>query len=319
MLKTPLSFLPFGLTLGLFLSACQKPGLVTNRPEFSSPNAGFHALLSSIKSGDEQSAETILGVKSSEILSGDPVSDRLDRKRFMEFAAQSVRVRQVTPAVAWVDCGPEAWTFPVPIVKDGKAWEFDGSWGREEIRNRIIGRNELATIGTLRLLAKAQQKYRSMDPDGDGTQTYAERIVSEEGRWNGLYWPSSKGKPKSPLFALAKEAESEGYRNLHTGKVPYHGYYFRMLQEQGKHAPGGKMAFRDAQGQMTQGFAILAWPVSYQRSGMMTFLINKDGMLYEKDLGKLTEWKASHIHSFNPDASWLCYDVASETHQPSMP
>jgi hypothetical protein len=232
------------------------------------------------------------------------VSDRFDRANFLKLAARSWRVRRVTDTAAWVDCGPEDWTFPVPLIANGKTWSFDGDWGREEIITRIAGRNEISTIETLRGLFSAQTKYNKLDPDGDGVPTYAMRIFSTPGKRDGLYWPPTQGAPKSPVGPMAAAAEAEGYRDLASGTLPYHGYHFRVLHAQGKNAPGGKRAFFDEAGRLTGGFAFIAWPAEYGRSGMLTFIVNDQGILFEKDLGRRTNAKADRIRAYDPDDSW---------------
>ena len=213
-------------------------------------------------------------------------------------------MRRVTDTAAWVDCGPEDWTFPVPLIATGKEWAFDGDWGREEIRNRIIGRNEISTIDTLRGLVEAQWEYNKLDPDADGVPAYASRIFSTPGARDGLYWPPGKGAPASPVGPMAAAAEAEGYRGLESGNIPYHGYHFRVLHSQGKNAPGGKRSFIDADGRLTGGFAFIAWPAEYERSGVMTFVVNDRGILFEKDLGRRTGAKARRILAYDPDDSW---------------
>ena len=271
---------------------------------FASPEAGFAAMLAALRADNLPMVESMLGLRSEEILSGDPVSDRLDRANFLKLASQSWRVRRVTDTAAWVDCGREDWTFPVPLTGGGQAWAFDGSWGREEIRNRIIGRNELSTMATLRGLVEAQWEYHKMDPDGDGIPAYASRIFSTPGARDGLYWPAAKGAPVSPVGPMAAAAEAEGYSGLESGRIPFHGYHYRMLSGQGKNAPGGKRSFIDETGRMTGGFALVAWPADYGRSGVMTFVVNDRGLLFEKDLGRRTAARASRITTYNPDEDW---------------
>jgi hypothetical protein len=271
---------------------------------FSTPEEGFSSMLQSLRANDIPKVEMMLGLRTEEIRSGDAVSDRFDRANFLKLAAQSWRVRRVTDTAAWVDCGPDDWTFPVPLIASGKTWSFDGDWGREEIITRIAGRNEISTIETLRGLFHAQSRYKKLDPDQDGVPTYAIRIFSTPGKRDGLYWPPSKGAPASPVHPMAAAAEAEGYRDLESGRLPYHGYHFRVLHAQGKNAPGGKRSFSDEAGHLTGGFAFIAWPAEYGRSGMLTFIVNDQGVLFEKDLGRRTESTVRRIRAYDPDDSW---------------
>lgn len=294
----------FAFTLAL-LTGCQTtPRESAPAYVFRTPEEGFTSMLVALRADDIPKVEKMLGLRSEEILSGDSVSDRLDRANFLKLAAKSWRVRRVTTTAAWVDCGPDDWTFPVPLIASGNTWSFDGDWGREEIRNRIIGRNELSTIATLRGLVAAQWEYHQMDPDGDGAPAYASRIFSTPGARDGLYWPPSKGAPASPVGPMAAVAEAEGYTGLESGQLPYHGYHYRVLAAQGKKAPGGKRSFLDDSGRMTGGFAFIAWPADYGRSGVMTFVVNDRGLLFEKDLGRRTEARASRMKTYDPDDQW---------------
>lgn len=276
-----------------------------NQPAYPTPLDGFKEMTTSLHANDRAKTESILGLQISEIITGDPVSDRRDRETVIRLADQSMRVRHVTDTAAWIDCGRDNWTFPIPMVKNPAGnWQFDGRWGREEIRNRIIGRNELSTMATLRGLVAAQWQYYAMDPDGDGEKAYAWRIISSDGQRDGLYWPEQKGTPLSPVGPLAAQAAEEGYANLRSGQVPYHGYHFRVLHSQGKNAPGGKRAYFDADGNLNSGFALLAWPAEHGRSGVMTFIVSDRGIVFQKDLGKSTATKAPKIKEFDPDKSW---------------
>lgn len=271
---------------------------------FATPEEGFSAMLQSLRAGDTPKVEAMLGLRMEEIRSGDAVADRFNRENFLKLVGKGWRVRRVTDTAAWVDYGPGDATFPVPLLSRGPKWSFDGDWGREEIRTRIAGLNELSTIETLRELVKAQSKYKILDPDGDGIPSYAKRIFSTPGARDGLYWPPGKGAPPSPVNRLAAQAEAEGYRDLETGKLPFHGYHFRVLHAQGKNAPDGKRSFIDEAGRLTGGFAFIAWPAQYGRSGVLTFIINDAGVLFEKDFGRRTEAKTERILAYDPDDSW---------------
>lgn len=303
------------LPLALLVASCQTNSTrLPDQPLYANPLDGFKEMTTSLRANDKPKTESILGVRIAEILTGDPVSDRRDRENVIRLADQSIRVREVTSTSAWIDCGRENWTFPVPLVKEPSGlWHFDGRWGREEIRNRVIGRNELSTMATLRGLVSAQWQYHGMDPDKDGRKAYAERIISTDGQRNGLFWPQAKGVPASPVGPLAAQAAAEGYANLQSGQVPYHGYHFRVLHAQGKNAPGGKRGYYDSTGLLTGGFAILAWPAEHGRSGVMTFIVSDRGMVFQKDLGKATTRKVERIKEYDPDKSWSPADTIDAT------
>ena len=206
-------------------------------------------------------------------------------------------------AKAVLNVGKDDWPLPVPIVKRGDAWRFDAKKGQDELVNRRIGKNELSTIQVLLAIVDAQREYSSEDRDGDGRLAYAQRFFSEKGKRDGLYWASQAGEPESPLGSLAATASNEGYKRVEGEPTPYHGYYFRILTGQGKDASGGAYSYV-AKGHMMGGFAIVAWPAKYGSSGVMTFIVNQDGVVYEKNLGSNTAAEVAKIRTFNPDKSW---------------
>jgi hypothetical protein len=205
--------------------------------------------------------------------------------------------------------GEDDWPFPAPIVRKGKGWVFDAVAGREEIINRRVGRNELDTIQTLLAIVDAQREYASGDPDRNGYHDYARRFISHKGKKDGLFWPVQAGEPLSPLGPLVGEAAREGYgKKPGSGKsgvkpAAYHGYRYRLLEAQGKNAPGGAYSYL-VNGKMIGGFAIIAYPAKFGVSGIMTFLVNHDGVVYQKDLGKTTEADALRMRLFNPGPGW---------------
>jgi hypothetical protein len=200
---------------------------------------------------------------------------------------------------------------PTPLVKDAQGWRFDGAAGKEEIVNRRIGRNELYAIEVMRDFVEAQEDYAEADPTRSGARQYAQRMVSTKGQKDGLYWPTaSENEPLSPLGELAAAAVKEGYGGTDPTKAtPFHGYYYRLLQAQGKSAPGGARSYV-VNGKMTGGFAFLAWPAEYGSSGIKTFVVNQQGLVFEKDLGADTEKLAAAITEYDPDDSW---DAVEET------
>ena len=199
--------------------------------------------------------------------------------------------------------GADNFPFPIPPKKNGEGkWFFDTAAGKDEILNRRVGRNELAVIDVSRALADAQTEYFSHPHNGE-TKQYAAKFVSDPGTQNGLYWKAEDGQPASPLGPLAAAAASEGYTAQPEGHTAFHGYYFRMLKGQGDKAPGGAKDYL-VNGRMTGGFAFVAYPAEYDNSGLMTFMMNQDGVLLEKDLGKTTTETATAMSVFDPDAGW---------------
>ena len=191
----------------------------------------------------------------------------------------------------------------MPLVKRAAGWSFDAAAGREEILNRRIGRNELAVIRVLHEYVAAQRAYAATGHDGKPAGRFARRFGSDPGRQNGLYWPSRRGEPRSPLGILVVQASEQGYRRKDDGLAPLHGYYFRILEGQGKAANGGAAEYV-VDGEMTRGFALVAWPVHYDATGVMTFIVNQDGVGYEKDLGPETKAAVEKITRYDPDAAW---------------
>jgi hypothetical protein len=200
--------------------------------------------------------------------------------------------------------GKDAWPFPIPVVKSGDSWRFDAKQGAEEILNRRIGRNELSTIQALGAYVDAQREYYLANPAKDKLLQYAQKVVSSKGKRDGLYYPTPAGEPASPLGSLFASATAAGYKAGAEGKpVPFHGYYYRILKAQGPDAKGGAYGYV-ARGKMIGGFAMLAYPASYGNSGVMTFIVNHDGAVYQKDMGPNTAALAQKITKFNPDGTW---------------
>jgi hypothetical protein len=219
-------------------------------------------------------------------------------------------VALVREGLAFEDIGPdrklallgrEGWELPIPLVREAGGWRFDVWAGREEILNRRVGHNELSTIATLRALVEAQLEYRALGHAGPGV--YATRVLSSPGARDGLYWPTAEDEPPSPLGLLVAEAFEEGYR-AGEEKIPYHGYYYRLLTAQGPSAPGGARSYLDGQGRLAGGFAFVAWPATYDNSGLMSFLVNQQGLVFQRDLGSDTARAAARIQAYDPNASW---------------
>jgi len=291
----------------LFAVGLQLPtaGAAEEQAQFASPDAAVNALIEAAVADDPDAVRRVLGPEIEKLRSGDPVADAQERQAFAEAAVESAKIEESGGDHAVLVIGADDWPFPIPLVKDAAGWRFDTQAGADELMSRRIGSNELTTIDVLRELVEAEHEYQAVDRDGDGVHAYAQRLLSTKGKRDGLYWPTSGDEPESPVGALVAEAAAQGYS---AGKGdephPYHGYLFRLLDAQGAAAPGGEKGYRDAQGRLVGGFAILAYPVQYGVSGIMTFVIDQSGMLFQKDLGEQTPAKAQAISRFDPDKSW---------------
>jgi hypothetical protein len=235
----------------------------------------------------------------------DAASGQRNREVFVAAIAEGWRLTDKSADRKELVLGNEAWPFPVPLVRTAAGWSFDAAAGRDEILNRRIGRNELTVIRVLNHYVAAQRAYAATGHDGKRAGLYARHFGSAPGKQNGLYWPTRRGEPRSPLGVLIAKASEEGYRRVKDdqGPSPLHGYYFRILEGQGKSAKGGAAEYV-VDGEMSGGFALVAWPVHYDASGIMTFLVNQEGVAYEKDLGPETATQVKAIMRYDPDASW---------------
>jgi hypothetical protein len=248
----------------------------------------------------------IFGAGSESVISsGDDVTDKAVRDRFLKAFAEKNSLEKKTDDKVILEIGNDKWPFPIPIARKGSAWRFDTKAGKEEILNRRIGANELRTIEVLHAYVTAQREYASKDRDGDRVYPYAQRLASTPGKKDGLFWKAGEGEEPSPLGPLAAEAAREGYAVKAGSKepVPYHGYYFRILTAQGKNAPGGSYDYV-VKGNMILGFAMVAYPAKYGSSGVMTFIVNQEGVVYEKDLGKNTAKAVTAMKRYDPDTTW---------------
>lgn len=270
---------------------------------FPTPEAAADALTDAIRKNDDKAIAAILGVGWHELIPGSDWQDDEVRERFLKAWDESHRIIQETPDKALVGAGSTGWISPIPIVKQGDVWRYDVDAGRVELEARLIGRNELSVIQTLLAIVDAQRDYAALDPMKLGVPVYARRLVSSPGLKNGLYWESKPGEPASPLGPLVARAQLGDIE-----KNGYYGYRFRLLYSQGPDAPGGARDYlvRD---RMMAGFAVIAWPVRYGETGVMTFMISNDSDVYEKDLGEQTPQRAAAINVFNPDSSWNKADM----------
>ena len=268
---------------------------------FKTAEEAADALVSAAKTGDRKAVLTVLGQKGADIVSsGDPVADASARNRVIEAYNAKHQMAMEGTDKAVLIIGHEDWPFPIPLVRKDGTWRFDTAAGREEILYRRIGRNELSAIQACLAYVDAQQEYAERGIAGNGV--YAQRIVSGPGKNDGLYWPAQPSEDDSPLGELAASAASEGYR-VGQQRAPYHGYYYKVLTRQGPNAAGGALDYI-VRGRMIGGFALVAYPAEYRNSGVMTFLVNHRGDVYEKDLGPNTAHIVAGITAFNPDNTW---------------
>jgi hypothetical protein len=271
---------------------------------FASPAEAGKAFLDAAQSGDEAALLAIFGPDGKEVVfSGDPAKDQNALRTFVSAYETMNRWGKINGGGQMLYVGPENFPFPVPLLQTSSGrWYFDSAGGADEILARRIGRNELVAIAATAALANAQQVYFSGTHAGGDTRQYARQFASDEGQQNGLYWPDSEGRPQSPLSQMGDFAKGAGYTNAGTPQ-PFNGYHFRILTKQGDTAKGGAKDYI-VNGKMTRGFAILAYPAAYQNSGIMTFLVGADGIVYEKDLGPKTADIAAALTEYNPGDGW---------------
>ena len=277
-------------------------GAIAQR-RFASLDEAVGALIAALRSGDPKALLAILGEQGRQIVSSvDAVSDRRTRERFVAAFDEQHRLEGGGGKVVLI-VGREDFPFAIPLVPDGPSWRFDTAAGKEEILNRRIGRNELNTMQVCLAYVDAQREYYARDPDGNGLLQYARTFASSPGKRDGLYWPTPGNEAPSPLGPLVGRARTEGYSRGSGGPVPYWGYYYRILTAQGPDAPGGAYDYL-AQDRLIGGFALVAYPAQYGVSGVMTFIVNHEGVVYQKDLGRDTETIARTMETYNPDHTW---------------
>jgi hypothetical protein len=271
---------------------------------FPTVTAAAKALVGAARIDDMTALSSILGPDAKEILSsGDPVADNNARDNFVAKYDQMQRLAYDDRGRVILYLGADNWPFPIPLVKSGDGWIFDSEAGKRELLYRRIGRNELYTIDVLADLADAQDEYASEVRDNGSVKQFAQKVQSDPGKHDGLYWSVSSGEEESPIGPLMADATVEGYKTGAAAPIPFHGYYYRILTRQGKNAPGGAKDYL-VDGKMTQGFAFIAYPANYLASGVMTFMTNQDGVIVQKDLGPNTAKVANKITEYNPDDSW---------------
>ena len=273
---------------------------------FSSPEEGVVALMAAVQSNNIPMLRAILGPRSRKLISsGDDVADEQRRTAFIREYNNAHQVHLYGDTKATLTVGNDAWPMPIPMVKSGTRWRFDTRQGEKEILARRIGANELAAIQVCLAIVDAENEYASKLWSQDTGARYADRFVSTPGQRDGLYWDVNDNEPQSPLGPLLAAAAHEGYVQAESKPLaPYHGYYYKILTGQGENAPGGAYDYM-VHGRMIGGFAILAYPARYGASGVMSLLVDHEGRVYEKDLGRTTSDVAGKITTFNPDASWI--------------
>lgn len=271
---------------------------------FNTPAAAVTALVNAAKTDDRKAAVEILGPGAQKIIdSGDAVADKNARENFIHNYQQMHRLAFDSDGRVLLYLGAENWPFPIPLVKKDGGWLFDTVRGEREILYRRIGNNELSTIATLHQLVAAQNEYRDQADDG-GTHQFAQKVLSNPGTHDGLYWPATTGQQPSPIGPLVASATAAGYRaEKVNGPKPFHGYIYRVLTSQGKNAPGGAKDYL-VDGKLTRGFAFVAYPADYRSSGIMTFVVNQDGVILQKDLKSETAIIAARLKAYDPDKSW---------------
>jgi len=271
---------------------------------FSSPEEAAKAAVAAARKDDVKELTAIFGAQAKEILySGDAVADKERRGQFLA-AYDEKNSLETKGEDKILVVGKQDWPFPIPVVKKGQGWVFDTEKGKQEIINRRIGENELFTIQAMLAVVDAQREYAMKDRDKNSLLEYAQKFLSDPGKKNGLYWEAKAGEPQSPLGPIMSQARSEGYqRQASATPSPYHGYFYRIMTAQGKNAPGGAYSYI-VKGTMIGGFAVVAYPAQYDNSGAMTFIVNYEGKVHEKNLGPNTATVAKAMKEYNPDKTW---------------
>jgi hypothetical protein len=292
--------------LALLASSATAVGQTATHRAFATPEEAVKALVDTVKNGNVDALRQLFGPEGRELAaSSDLTTARMNRQVFVVAAGEQWHLEDASPGRKTLVIGNEEWPFPVPLVKGADGWRFDTAAGKEEVLARRIGRNELQAIATSRAYVTAQRRYAQQGHDGKPAGLHATKLKSDSGKENGLYWPKAHGQKRSPLGDLVAEAAAEGRtvgadRPQPTG---FHGYYFKILTGQGAAAPGGASSYI-VKGEMSGGFALVAWPAQYDATGVMTFIVNQDGTVRQQDLGPQTDAIARKMTVYNPDASW---------------
>jgi hypothetical protein len=291
----------------LLFASCSRPAPAPSYRTFAEPEEAVRALIDVVAASKLDDLLVLFGPDSAALIeSSDPATGRKNREVFTAAVAENWHLIDSAPDQKVLIIGNEEWPFPVPLTKDANRWRFDTAAGKEEVLARRIGRNELAVMRVCRTYVAAQHQYAEQGHDGKPAGLYARTFASDAGKQNGLYWPDVRGQARSPLGDLVAEAAQEGRKlgpDRQQQQTPFHGYYFRILTAQGAAASGGEKTYL-VNGDMSAGFALVAWPAQYDESGVMTFVVNQNGTVYEKDLGGGTDEAARAMTLYNPDDSW---------------
>jgi hypothetical protein len=303
MRRTTLLALGLGLATTLSIRAA-----AADEQIFDSPNDAINALVAAAKNNDTNGIHAIFGQAGHDLISPDAVQASEEHKLFVQRLLEKAQLVNNSESNATLELGEDGWPFPIPLVKQDGKWFFDTAAGAAEILKRRIGMDELGAIAVCDAYVDAQREYASQDRIGDGVLAYAQFLKSSPGKHDGLFWPTnSSDEVLSPLGPFIAQARVEGYHRtakmLDDEQAPYHGYYFKILTRQGKNAPGGKYNYI-INGRMIAGFALVAWPAEWGNTGVMTFIVNQQGIVYQKNLGPQTVKIASEIKTYNPDDSW---------------
>jgi Protein of unknown function (DUF2950) len=281
--------------------------LAADEQSFSSPDEAVSALVTAATNHDTNALHAIFGLEGHKLASPDAVQAGEEYTIFVQRLTEKTQLITNSGANITLETGADGWPFPIPLVKRGGQWHFDTEAGKAEILNRRVGMDELGAIDVCRAYVDAQREYAGQDRTGDGVLAYAQFLRSTDGTHDGLFWPAKAGEELSPLGPLVAAAHGEGYRHtarmLNDEQAPYHGYYFKVLTQQGKHAPGGKYSYL-INGRMIAGFGLVAWPAEWGNTGVMTFIVNQQGKVYQSNLGKKTAKIAAAMTDYDPDSRW---------------
>ncbi len=312
--RLPCANLSLVAVVAILLTGCAstRPGPTAQQPDqktFSSADEAVSALVTAAQSNDEKAMLDILGPDGRRIVSsGDETEDAQSRANFAQRYQEMHRLVEEPDGTTTLYIGAENWPTPIPLVNNGNVWYFDTEAGKREILCRRIGRNEMSTIRVCQELVAAEKEYYPTQHN-----EYAQKIFSDEGQHNGLYWKAGDGEHLSPIGPLVASAFESSAKSGGSAPTPYRGYYYHILTRQGKNGPGGAKSYI-VNGKKTEGFAFLAYPAEYKSSGVMTFIVNEDGVVYQKDLGKKTDVLAKAMKEYNPDSSWqMAEEQADET------
>jgi len=296
----------YGIIITMVIMVLGWSVLAASEPKvFATGEDAVNSFIRAVKENNNEELLAIFGSDANELISsGDEVADRQRREMFLQAYDEQHKLDVEGDKLVLV-VGKNDWPFPIPLVKQEGQWVFDTAAGKEEILNRRIGRNELDTVQVMLAIVDAQREYAMKSHDSNGLLVYARKFKSDPGKKNGLYWETKGGEESSPLGAFVAQAKREGYGKAQSPEEPqpYHGYFYRILTAQGTNAPGGAFDYI-VNGKMIGGFAVVAYPAEYGNSGVMTFIVNHDGVVYQKDLGENTEKESQAMKLFDPDKTW---------------